>query len=352
MVAQQGTGLIWNGHFVGIDAACSGVKLIWAALYTCFTLAALNGLNNKRTFVLSIVALFSALVGNVFRATSLFFVEVLPKNNLPIAMPAWTHDCIGVMVFVLIAATIAGVCKLLHRNGGEKPPVKLPSSINSQSPVNAQTPFDSRSSVNSRSSVSPPSTGESPALVNSPWLGKATLNAPLALTGFLLLCLMAAVAPTVPNANLENIHASELKAAAPPTTFEGAEVKLIPLTPTEQNFLSAFPGRIAKLTDGRNQIIFRTVNTPTRQLHPAEDCFKGLGYSIHPIASIRDYKGQTWGRFEAVDGPTHLVVREMISDNQGNSWTDVSSWYWAAFLGKTHAPWVAITVATQVEALR
>jgi hypothetical protein len=27
-------------------------------------------------------------------------------------------------------------------------------------------------------------------------------------------------------------------------------------------------------------------------------------------------------------------------------WTDASSWYWAAILGRTRGPWLAVTVAT------
>ena len=30
------------------------------------------------------------------------------------------------------------------------------------------------------------------------------------------------------------------------------------------------------------------------------------------------------------------------------SWTDVSSWYWQALLGKTHGPWWAVTVTEKI----
>ena len=335
MVAQQGTGLLWQGHFIGIDAACSGVKLIWAALYTTFTLAAINGLDNKRTFILCCVAFLTALVGNIFRATSLFFIEVFPKDVLSITLPTWSHDAIGVLIFALMAAFIAAICKVL-------PLIKW---------------LDLRDNTNEaqRRGIASgdqemPHTGDTRRIHSG---DKGTLHSrnnasryiiPL----FVLVCLITAMSPALHGVKADGRPA--YTGTVTPTSFEGATVKRLPLSLPEQAFVSGFPGAIIKLTDGHNQILMRTVGTPTRQLHPSEDCFKGLGYSIHPVAGLRDCKGQAWGRFEATDGATHLIVREIILDKKGNSWSDVSAWFWSAFVGKTQAPWTAITVATPVEA--
>jgi hypothetical protein len=47
----------------------------------------------------------------------------------------------------------------------------------------------------------------------------------------------------------------------------------------------------------------------------------------------------------ATRGSERLRVRERIYTAAGDSWTDVSSWYWQAVLERTTGPWWAITVA-------
>jgi hypothetical protein len=51
------------------------------------------------------------------------------------------------------------------------------------------------------------------------------------------------------------------------------------------------------------------------------------------------------GCFDASRGGTRLRVCESIRDSAGGEWTDVSSWYWAALLGRSSGPWWATTVA-------
>jgi hypothetical protein len=38
-------------------------------------------------------------------------------------------------------------------------------------------------------------------------------------------------------------------------------------------------------------------------------------------------------------------VYERIYDVAGNSWSDVSAWYWAALLGKSAGPWWSVVIA-------
>jgi hypothetical protein len=40
-----------------------------------------------------------------------------------------------------------------------------------------------------------------------------------------------------------------------------------------------------------------------------------------------------------------MQVCERIYDQAGASWTDVSSWYWDAALGRSQGPWMAVAVA-------
>ncbi|MBX9692767.1 MAG: hypothetical protein K2Z81_10310, partial [Cyanobacteria bacterium] len=96
--------------------------------------------------------------------------------------------------------------------------------------------------------------------------------------------------------------------------------------------------------DGRRVIILRWITDPTRQVHPASDCYRGVGFNVKWLPLIVDEKGCAWSRFEASKRTEKIVVRELIEDESGKSWSDPSSWYWAAVLGETRGPWWSITV--------
>ena len=92
----------------------------------------------------------------------------------------------------------------------------------------------------------------------------------------------------------------------------------------------------------------RYIQHPTRQLHPAADCLRGSGYTVEPQPISRDRDHGLWGCVLARDGDKTLRVCERIHDRYGNSWYDVSSWYWSAMLHNDNGPWTAVTVAEQV----
>ena len=48
-VAAQGTGLLWRGELVLVDAPCSGLRMLWAGTYLALALAAWLGLPWRRT---------------------------------------------------------------------------------------------------------------------------------------------------------------------------------------------------------------------------------------------------------------------------------------------------------------
>jgi hypothetical protein len=118
----------------------------------------------------------------------------------------------------------------------------------------------------------------------------------------------------------------------------------MPLTELEQRFNADFPGKIGRFTDGKREIIVRWVKEATRMLHPASDCFQGLGYSVKPLPVHRDDKGSLWSSFAATKGNDRLRVYERIHSDSGETWSDVSAWYWAA-LRADSGSWWAITIA-------
>ena len=134
-----------------------------------------------------------------------------------------------------------------------------------------------------------------------------------------------------------------------PTQFEGQPLTPRPLTEREARFARGFPGRIGRFTDGKREVIVRWVARATRQLHPATDCFRGLGYTIAPLPLHTDAQGHLWSQFTATRGPTAYRIREYIVDGTA-SWPDVSAWYWQAVLNplrgtNTQGPWWSFTVA-------
>lgn len=158
-----------------------------------------------------------------------------------------------------------------------------------------------------------------------------------------VLCGLAAVVPLLGSQSA--VHTLN---GAPewPAHFEGKPLRALPLNALEQSFAAGFPGRMARFTDGRREIILRWVSEDTRKLHPASDCFRGAGYTVTPQPAIVDAQGARWGSFTATRGGQRLEVRERIYDTSNQQWTDVSAWYWAAATGQSRGPWWAVTLAT------
>ena len=129
-----------------------------------------------------------------------------------------------------------------------------------------------------------------------------------------------------------------------PSRFEGQVLRELPLREYESRFAEDFPGRIGRFSDGNREIILRWMTRETRMIHPSSDCFKGLGYTIKPLPLVEDHWNHLWGCFQVTRGQQEFLVKERIFNQAGNSWTDVSSWYWSALWGKTAGPWWSVVV--------
>ncbi len=143
-----------------------------------------------------------------------------------------------------------------------------------------------------------------------------------------------------------------------PATWDGKTLRPMAMSAIEQRFALRFPGSIARFTDDEQRVlVLRHVTQPTRMLHPAADCFRGLGYQISnqrlvratpPAASAQRDQPPMTRCFDAERDGQRLRVCENIVGVEGDSYTDTSSWFWAASMGKSKGPWQAATV---VEAL-
>lgn len=163
-------------------------------------------------------------------------------------------------------------------------------------------------------------------------------------------CLLAFLAPLL-SATPKSTGGGHVANVFPgwPTHFEGSALTQLPLSKREERFGDDFPGRIARFTDGRREVIVRFVTDATRKLHPASDCFAGIGYRVRPLPLRVDEAGTRWGSFTAERGGEKLRVYERIYADAGGSWEDVSAWYWAAAGGNDPGPWWAVTIAEREE---
>lgn len=164
--------------------------------------------------------------------------------------------------------------------------------------------------------------------------------------GKLLFAAVLAVCGLAPLAQQSAVSAGvSLQSPEWPTQWEGRALRPLALSAVETRFAARFPGHIARLTDGEQVLVLREVREPTRMLHPAADCYRGLGYRIAQAQLERDAQARLWRCFIAEREGRSLRVCERIVDAQGQAFTDASSWFWAAQLGQSTGPWQAVTTA-------
>lgn len=156
--------------------------------------------------------------------------------------------------------------------------------------------------------------------------------------------LCAAGAPLIPTTPLP-----VAREVSWPSHFDGRQLTPIAATSLDERLARDFPGRIARFSDGRRQIVLRHVDNATRQLHPARDCFQAIGYRITPEPMARGAGGMLSSCFQATRDGIVLHVCERVVGREGASFPDVSSWYWPALLGRSQGPWLA---STSVERIR
>jgi hypothetical protein len=164
------------------------------------------------------------------------------------------------------------------------------------------------------------------------------------LDALLIACAAAFLTPMLSSGG-PNEHPPEAEGPRWPTHFQGRPLEEIPLDERERRRLSVFPGAIARFTDGQREILMRWVTQPTRRLHPAEDCYRALGYDVSQQRIMRDANASQWRCFIArrANGARHVC--EQLQDQDGQRWSDVSAWYWSAALRGSRAPWLVTTVA-------
>jgi exosortase/archaeosortase family protein len=111
-VERDGVYLRAGGELVMIDAPCSGMRMLWAALLLAFCLAALFRMRGWSSLRTAGAALLLAVAGNGLRTAALFWAD----TNAP-QLPASSHAGIGVAAFAMLAAALFAVARALAGEG-------------------------------------------------------------------------------------------------------------------------------------------------------------------------------------------------------------------------------------------
>ena len=129
-----------------------------------------------------------------------------------------------------------------------------------------------------------------------------------------------------------------------PTHFQGVPLTKQPLSALDSQWAKNFPGAIGIFRAANSQLVFRYVSRPTRSLHPSRDCMQAAGFTVTALPIRVDREGARWSCISAIKAEERLTSCERIFDSNGESFSDVSAWYWHALLGKSTGPWWAVTV--------
>lgn len=283
-VTRSGAQLQWEGRVVGVDAACSGMKMLWSTGFLTSLLATIFSLNWRKLILLGFAALALALVGNSLRATMLFFPEAGIFN-----MPHLLHPTIGLF--------IAGGCFLILMKLARRLSTKV-------------TPHSGEGRLSHQS---------------------ASLYA-LVFSALLVLCVSLFPAKNT-------VHTLP----TPPsiTSFQGAPVTQISLTPSEEKFYRSFPGSVTVYEGSGFKLIVRQVNRATRKLHPANHCLRAEGFRIGEKSVIANQ----WLSYQITRNGEKFQVRERITESiNQRAWPEISAWYWHALFHPGAGPWEAMTV--------
>ncbi|MDR1228100.1 MAG: exosortase Q [Azoarcus sp.] len=298
-VERDGVALRVDGQLVLVDAACSGVQLVWLGYFTACAAALLTGCDNRRFLRRLPVVGALVLAGNVLRSTALV---ALQADGMPVA--AWLHEGIGLLTLAIVCALVFRLMRNredIDRNNGAEPPF--------------------------------------------PGMRRFKLLAALLLPA----CALSGI--DVRNAHAENAAAPIADNVEWPATWRGQRLRPLALSEVERRFARGFPGRIARLTDDRDMLVWRYVARPTRMLHPAADCYRALGWRIRDerLEQVEnDRQSERWRCFIAEQARVGARLRgcERIEVSSGQEFTDTSAWYWAAVTGQSRGPWQAVTVAS------
>lgn len=289
MVMRSGVNIELGGQLIGVDPACSGIRMLWHALAAAMALCAMHRSSWRTTLAAGFLAVLLVIPANVLRATWLALVE---SDRCEAFNPG--HGNAGLLCFAVVLIPLWWFVSMWQHREIPAPPSAAPRVID---------------------------------------------RIILLVAG--VLALVSFVRPEAP--------AMAASSLPPPThfTFNGLTLPLEPLpaTAAELAFSASFPGSLSSHRWGENQVILRRVTKASRMLHPSRDCLRASGFETSDSITVRSSDGGEWSRFSATRGGIRWIVHErIVSEQNGSAWMDVPTWYWSALRHPLNGPWRAETV--------
>lgn len=105
-VFREGVCLHFGEKLIWIDAPCSGIKMLWFGIFLTAILACFYRLKNLKTIFALALSFVAIVLGNIFRASALFYTEAEI-----IKAPQWLHEAVGVFAFAVTALGIVFIVK-------------------------------------------------------------------------------------------------------------------------------------------------------------------------------------------------------------------------------------------------
>ncbi|MDQ8205286.1 archaeosortase/exosortase family protein [Pelagicoccus sp. SDUM812003] len=293
----QGTVMKWRGEMIVIDAPCSGVQMLWSSAFLACVLICIQKPDFRKSLLILQFASVSAFAGNVIRNVLLFFLE----SGL-VRAGGWAHDVAGLAVFAMVLSAI--VC------------------------------FGSRRGM-ARSGLPMGEVSEQ---------GTALLRLSL----LAMICVLFEQSGSGVGRLSEGREVSgEIVDDVRDTLFQEGWTAL-PLDGSSADYARRFPGSIELFSKEDRYLVVRVINRATRRYHLSADCYRAIGYKTEPMPILRQIDGAMWGRVMAMRGDERIEVRERVVSLDGQSWTDPSSWFWSAALGRSQGPWVGYSESVVV----
>ena len=104
----EGAALRLGPDVIGVDAPCSGVKMLWAGGLVISARVAALELSGRWAVLAFASAVIALVLANGIRAAALFYSEA---ELLP--LPDWGHSAVGIVVFGMTAALLLQVSRYL-----------------------------------------------------------------------------------------------------------------------------------------------------------------------------------------------------------------------------------------------
>ncbi len=239
-VQREGVALRWGGHLVSVDPPCSGLRMLWMALFLVALLAWRREWGWRTTAQRGLEALALTVLANAVRVAALFLVAVWH-------LPAWLHEPVGGVCFLFPALLLGRPDRASIR------PRMYPKSVDHDPPK----PGSSGRTRVERCCVAP----SQPAL-----------------------CLLVAALGFLPHP-----QPAPPGACPPwPTTLDGTELRW----EAPADVPPGFPGRAALFRTGTAGVLVRQVTRPTRLLHASADCLRAQG--LTPQQDGPRYQAGDW----------------------------------------------------------